>query len=141
MKRLVVTILMLSLMLVGCGSVRITHSDFMMDTVISYDVTHGSSDSLVAHCSEITSSAEATFSAYIESSAVSRFNDSGTLEIAQIDGLYDILNIAKEVYVSTNGAFDITVSPLVKLWGISHSDENWHPPSDTEISELLIFTI
>ncbi|MBQ8249296.1 MAG: FAD:protein FMN transferase [Clostridia bacterium] len=137
MKRLFITLLILSLMLVGCGSVRITHSEFMMDTVISYDVTHSSADSLIAHCSEITAAAEDLFSAYSETSAVSEFNNSDKLIIEDIPELYDTLRIASEVYEISDGAFDITVFPLVRLWNVTHSEDDWTPPTDDEILSLM----
>ncbi len=137
MKRLIVIIFMLLITLTGCDNVRITHSEFKMDTVISYDITHSSADSLIAHCSEITASAEELFSAYSDTSAVSKFNNSHKLIIEDTPELYETLRVASEVYEISDGAFDITVFPLVKLWNVTHSTEDWTPPSDDEISALL----
>ena len=137
MKRLLVIIFILLITLTGCDNVRITHSEFKMDTVISYDITHSSADSLIAHCSEITASAEGLFSAYSEVSAVSKFNTSDKLIIEDIPELYETLRVASEVNEISDGAFDITVFPLVKLWNVTHSEDDWTPPSDDEITALM----
>ncbi len=137
MKRLLIIILLFSLMLVGCGSVRVTHSEFMMDTVISYDVTHSDANALIEECNNITSSAEDLFSAYSETSEVSTFNNSGRLIIEDIPEIYDTLRVALEVWEISGGAFDVTVFPLVKLWNVTHSENDWIPPTDDEIQSLL----
>jgi thiamine biosynthesis lipoprotein len=45
------------------------------------------------------------------------------------DELWDILTIAYDFYQMSNGAFDVTVTPLVELWKYSES------PSEKEIEE------
>jgi thiamine biosynthesis lipoprotein len=37
----------------------------------------------------------------------------------------------------TNGAFDITVGPLIDLWGFGNSNQNdWEPPSEKDVSKI-----
>lgn len=47
----------------------------------------------------------------------------------------EILERAATIYNSTNGAFDITVYPLMKLWGFTTG--NYKVPKESEIKETL----
>ncbi len=49
------------------------------------------------------------------------------------DGLWEILMFSKEYYEKTGGAFDISVSPLMALWG--HYGKQKKLPSPAEIAE------
>jgi FAD:protein FMN transferase len=52
--------------------------------------------------------------------------------------LYEVLLISEEISVLSNGAFDITVSPLVNLWGFGpEKHENDTLPNTEDIEELL----
>jgi thiamine biosynthesis lipoprotein len=63
---------------------------------------------------------EALLSTWIEASPVSRFNRSGSGEPIAIPGeLQEVLTLAREIHRSSQGAFDITVGPLIELWRIS----------------------
>tara|TARA_Y100001970_G_scaffold293187_1_gene438389 strand:+ start:204 stop:1115 length:912 start_codon:yes stop_codon:yes gene_type:complete len=78
------------------------------------------------------------FSTYINDSEISRFNsftDSNYFNISNT--FYDLLT--KSLYLNklTNGAFDITVSPLVELWGFgSNFKLDSLPDPKTIISSL-----
>ena len=48
---------------------------------------------------------------------------------------YDILEASIEYSKMTNGAFDVTVSPLVELWGINKQD--FEVPNTNDINRLL----
>lgn len=59
-------------------------------------------------------------SAYISDSEISKINDhSGATEIAVSDEIYTLLQKSKALSLRSQGRFDITVGPLVKLWGIN----------------------
>ncbi len=53
---------------------------------------------------------------YDSSSEVSRFNRGKTFKF-KLPYLYPPLKISKEIYEQSNGAFDVTVMPLVNAWG------------------------
>jgi FAD:protein FMN transferase len=44
---------------------------------------------------------------------------------------------AAEISQATDGAYDITVGPLVKLWGFGPAPRRSEPPSDEEIATML----
>jgi thiamine biosynthesis lipoprotein len=61
---------------------------------------------------------DAAASTWREDSDVSRFNRAAAGEWVEVgDDLARIVAIARQVHAETDGAFDITVKPLVRLWG------------------------
>ncbi|MDD5097147.1 MAG: FAD:protein FMN transferase [Candidatus Omnitrophica bacterium] len=72
-------------------------------------------------------------SKYIPTSEVSILNHTGKLKVSS-DTFY-IIKKSKEFYQLTDGAFDITVAPLVDLWGFS--DLKTKVPTLDEINSTL----
>lgn len=78
---------------------------------------------------------EAAFSHWREDSEVSRFNRSDSLEWQPVSAaVVRAVAVTKAVADETDGALDITVGPLVDLWGFGSGDRA-HEPSETEIDE------
>lgn len=76
-------------------------------------------------------------STYIKDSELSRFNQSTSLEpISVSTGLARVVKEAIRLGVLTQGALDVTVGPLVNLWGFGPEYRPETVPSD----ELLIAT-
>ena len=79
-----------------------------------------------------------TMSTYIEDSALSRFNASESTDWQNIPGdLCYAIEAAGVVSEFTEGAFDVTVSPLVDLWGFGPVESRDTPPTDEEIDTLM----
>ena len=58
------------------------------------------------------------FSTYIVESEISEFNYNNTSDYITVSTqFYDLLLESKYIFQMTGGAFDITVGPLVELWG------------------------
>ncbi|MBT73262.1 MAG: FAD:protein FMN transferase ApbE [Gammaproteobacteria bacterium] len=58
------------------------------------------------------------FSTFASSSELSRFNQhSANVPFIASTSLIEVLELAQEISIETRGAFDITVGPLVNLWG------------------------
>ncbi len=76
---------------------------------------------------------EDLLSKYKPESEVSKLNQSGKLRVSQ-DTFY-VINKAKEFWQASDGAFDITVAPLVDLWGFT--DKKYHAPTDEEIKNIM----
>lgn len=66
-------------------------------------------------------------------SEVSRLNAQGTLELSQDTAF--LLGHALELYRDTDGLFDVTIYPLVKLWGFY--DKNYHVPTGEELADAM----
>ena len=51
--------------------------------------------------------------------------------------ILDMLGISHRVFTATGGAFDVTVGPLVRLWGFAEEARRSEPPSAAEIARAL----
>jgi len=71
-------------------------------------------------------------------SPVTRFNASRSTDwITVPKELAEMVKFSLELSKETNGAFDITISPLVDLWGFGAKGRVKDPPSDTAIAEAM----
>ncbi len=75
-----------------------------------------------------------SLSTYIEDSEISRFNTEDSVRFS-LPYFYPVLEASREVYESTDGAFDPTVGPLVNAWGFG--PEGATRKDSAEIKELL----
>ena len=76
---------------------------------------------------------EQLLSKYIPLSEISQLNRLGKSKVSS-DTFY-IIKKSQEIYRLSQGAFDITVAPLVDLWGFS--DQNFRIPRDENIRAAL----
>lgn len=82
---------------------------------------------------------EILMSFYITSSEVSRLNsEAGQAEVLLSKETFEVVKKAKEYSELCSGTFDITVAPLVKLWGIF--SKNQRMPLKNEIENILYLT-
>ena len=84
------------------------------------------------------SSLDAMMSTYDPTSEVSRFNASTLTDWFPVSrDTAAVFQYAKEISEATAGAFDVTVGPLVDLWGFGPTGRSAGPPSDDSIARLL----
>ena len=76
---------------------------------------------------------ERLLSKYDRHSEVSQFNKLGIISAGP--DLYFLLTKAKEYWFASDGAFDITVGPLMDLWGFT--SKQFAQPPDAQIREAL----
>lgn len=79
-------------------------------------------------------------STYISDSEISRFNQLKNKDWFMIStDFYDVIVMAQEISRLTGGAFDITVGPIMELWGFGKDFEpnTWQPPTGQEIEETI----
>ena len=75
-------------------------------------------------------------STYIKDSELSQVNAAPAGKWVEISKeLYQVFQAALEVSRKSNGAFDITIGPLVNLWGFGPEHNNSDVPSDEQIAE------
>lgn len=85
----------------------------------------------------ILESVNARMSTYIDDSELSKLNQSRSSEwIPVSDELFFVINEAQHISRLTDGAFDITVGPLVNLWGFGPREVS-KKPSDETIAKTL----
>jgi len=76
-------------------------------------------------------------STYIPDSELMRFNNAPLNEPIKLSKpLFDLFVISEEVHQLTNGAYDVTVGPVVNLWGFG-PDYDQSIPDDEKLSEAL----
>jgi len=79
-------------------------------------------------------------STYRENSELSRFNRNPSIDwIDTSHEFCDMVDASLAVNKATHGAFDVTVGPLVNLWGFGPRDGDYAIPSDDEIAAALAF--
>jgi len=68
-------------------------------------------------------------------SDVSYINSNAWCEEVKVEaGLFDLLEQARRINKLTDGAFDISVTPLMRAWGLSDG-RNGKVPSDSELQQ------
>ncbi len=76
-------------------------------------------------------------STYREDSELSRFNRyEGADSFPLSKCIYAVFQMAQQISEESDGAFDVTVGPLVNAWGFG-PDAFTKPPNETEIAALL----
>jgi thiamine biosynthesis lipoprotein len=77
-------------------------------------------------------------STYLPDSDIQRFNRSRTTAWQAVPAsLASLVERARAISVETGGRYDITIGPLVELWGFGRSEARDTPPSDAAIAALL----
>jgi thiamine biosynthesis lipoprotein len=80
-------------------------------------------------------------STYLPDSELSIINRAGAGQWLPIsDELYNVIQEALAISESSHGAFDITVGPLVNLWGFGPSGRPLHVPDEQTIKSTLEIT-
>ncbi len=93
-----------------------TRTSFLLDTTVSVTLYEGDV-SLLDGCMERIARYEALFSRTVEGSDIDRLNRSGGELVTVSEETAALLRTALEVGARTDGALDITVAPLMDLWG------------------------
>ncbi|MBQ9760177.1 MAG: FAD:protein FMN transferase [Clostridia bacterium] len=121
----------------GCGGqADQTKSYFLMDTVITVTVLETDADTaapIFERCGEILGEYDALWSRTKAESDVARINRG---EMSEIDPrTVSLIKQAISISRETNGAFDITVAPLVDLWKSCETDGRL--PTEAELETCL----
>lgn len=78
-----------------------------------------------------------SMSTYIPDSELSLLNQNTSVDWAFIsDDLFNVIEHAHAISITTKGAFDITVGPLVNLWGFGPHPFSKEIPTDSELKEI-----
>ena len=110
-----------------------TQEIFAMDTYMSLTAYGSNSEEAVNKAVQEINRLDAMFSVGNADSDVTKINENGSGEVSEETAF--IMNRAMQVSEKTNGAFDITVYPLMELWGFT--TKNYRVPESSEIAEAL----
>ena len=136
MKRFACLLLaaLLAASLCGCGGTEESRLElFAMDTYMVITAEGGDTEKAVQAASREISRLESVLSRTIDTSSVSRLNTEGSAVLDEDTS--SLLAAALTYSEETGGAFDVTIAPLVALWGITSDDPQ--VPSQEEIDALL----
>ena len=112
MRKWILCVLLLSV-LCSCAAEPVRREFFAMDTVITLEA-YGDSAALDAAQAEILR-LEQLFSIGNPQSDVARLNAQGALTLSPETAA--LLAAAREISLASGGALDITIGPVVRLWG------------------------
>ena len=138
-KKLIWQIPFLTLLIVGTILIIIQQRNMPYRTAEGaifgtyYHVTYQSDKDLQAEIDTVLHQVDQSLSPFNPHSIITKVNNN---EDVKPDKLFtDVFRIARNVSEATKGAFDITVAPLVNLWGFGFKEGT--DPSQTAIDSLL----
>lgn len=107
-----------------------------MDTIMHLTAYGSNASKAIEAAFDRVDEIESMASVSISTSDVNKINEAAGKEYVKVNPeIIEIIKTSIEYSKISNGAFDITISPLIKLWGIGTSDERI--PADSEIKEKL----
>ena len=137
MKNIFPVFLLLIITLSSCQQKHklIVNNGFIHGT--TYHILYYSNKDLKSEIEAEMHKVDASLSAFLPTSIISRINTNDTS--VTTDSLFNITYyLAQIISEKTNGAFDITVAPLVNIWGFGF--ENKDSINKNKIDSILNFT-
>ena len=110
-----------------------TRQLFAMDTVMSFTAYGEDSGQAVEAAIKEVQRLDALLSTGNPDSEVSMINAEGSGTLSE--DTKEILTEAMEIYKDTDGLFDVTIYPLMQLWGFP--TQEYHVPTESELQEAL----
>ncbi len=144
MKKLYITVACMLLILAG-GIIFINNKEkkefvkdtcYLLNTVVEQKWYGKNREKTINEVYDALSEFENKFSSYIKTSEISVINSmAGIKPVAISDETYHLLKKAKEYSLKSQNCFDITILPLVELWGITSQNPN--VPQKENIDKML----
>ncbi|PPI86160.1 FAD:protein FMN transferase ApbE [Marinobacter maroccanus] len=99
-------------------------------------------ETLASGIDEVLESVDASMSTWREDSELSVFNQRTDQSewISVSAGLFEVLKKANEISRLTDGAFDVTIGPVVNLWGFGPQARPEQIPSEESLARALAAT-
>lgn len=121
------------LLLVSCAQKEYRqNTNFVFGTI--YNITYQSDKNLQQEIEAELMKVDGEFSMFNPQSTVARIN-SGDSTVERSEMFNEIYQLAQTVSKETDGAFDITVAPLVNAWGFGFKHEQL--PTPEQVDSLL----
>ncbi|MHC1684341.1 MAG: FAD:protein FMN transferase [Clostridiaceae bacterium] len=130
--------MLLTISMVSCSKKdeKVDKYDTKMDTVMHLTAYGQNASEAIEEAFKRVDEIESMASISISTSDVSKINEAAGKEYVKVHPeILKIIKTSVEYSKISNGAFDITISPLIKLWGIGTEEEKI--PTDAEIKERL----
>lgn len=137
--KILTVIIAISLLVTGCGtknSEPLSKTQFIMDTYSTITIYDNSSQKLIDESFTILKDVNDMMSNTIPTSDISKVNAaSGENFVKVSDDTFYVVEKALNYSKLTDGRFDITIGPIVRLWNIG--TDKARVPSQDEIKEKL----
>lgn len=141
-KKRVASIMAVSLLavsLLGCGDKKvspISRTEVWLDTPCKVTIYDKPSDKALDKAFEALKDIHNKMNVNQEDSEVSKINKNAGIGYVKVsDETFYVIKEGKKYGEVTNGKFDISIGPIVKLWGIN--TDHARVPVDKEVKDLL----
>ncbi len=135
--RKVIILPLIMILLVSCSLGKHepkSDNRFLLDTICIITLYNGEEQKIFNDAFDIIEKEEQIFSLQKDESNLSEINmNAGVKPTIVPENIFNILEVSKYYSKITDGAFDPTIAPLVKLWAIGE-DKTETPPLSKEIS-------
>jgi len=104
----------------------------------TYEVKYFADEEIVTKedIDSIFSVIDASMSLYKPNSLISSFNSADTKKVKLDEHMYKVIQASLKYHKVTNGYFDVTVFPLLKLWGFGPDGFRFNP-SKSQVDSVL----
>ena len=114
----------------------LSRNELLMGTVITVTMYDSTDESILDDVFNKIKELEATLSINENGTLVDKINESAGIEPVKVDDdTYEVIKKGLEYSKISNGLFDITIGPLVKLWSIGLPEQKL--PTQEEIASKL----
>ena len=114
----------------------ISRMNFFFDTVITITIYDSQDETILDDCNKLMARYESLLSRTVEGSDIWNINHSEGKSVVISDETADILEKALHYCTLSDGAFDITIAPVVSLWDF-HEDSERIIPEENLVREAL----
>lgn len=139
MKKVLPILFILVVLVVADIAVGRKNADYQHDSGLvfgtSYNITYQSNDNLKPEIEKALAEVDASLSPFNEKSVITHVNKNEAVTLD--DHFITVFRLSSEIYKDTEGAFDITVAPLVNAWGFGF--KNGITPDRHAIDSLMQF--
>ena len=109
---------------------------YAMNTVIEQKWYGESADTVYTGMETKIREIESVLSLHLSQSEIAAINENAGVQPVEVSQrTFDLFQRAKELSEQSDGAFDITIAPVVELWGIT--SDHPHVPTDEELAQAM----
>ena len=139
MKQAFISIMCFCLTLVSCSRPSTWQHDEGMVFGTVYSITYFRHENLQSDIESVLQQVDDALSMFNENSIISRVNQGEQFVEKKGEGsmFLDVFHMAQEISDDTEGSFDITVAPLVNIWGFGF--KSGQKPNQHAIDSLMQF--
>lgn len=132
-------LLVLLLFVDNYSNISVIKKFYSFGTIIQIEAYGKNAEKAIDEAAEKLQHIDDEMSVFKESSDVSNINRNAGIQFQQVDEeTYYVIKKAAEYGEISNGAFDVTIRPLVKLWGIGSDNARIPDKKDINVTKRLI---